>query len=157
MADAGGSLRVSVDGNVVAGHEWVGGKGAPTPSTLAFKVPGGSHVLVLENPGPDWIGISALDLGMDTSALGLIGRRNDHFIEAWVWNKPNLYLASPYPAVSGTVDLENVPAGSWKITWWDTQKGVASDSKVVTHPGGVLRIETPGIVRHAGLVLTRAQ
>jgi hypothetical protein len=155
-ADAGGSLSVSVDGKVVAAHTWPAGKYTPQPETLAFKVPAGSHVLVLENPGPDWIGISALDLGMDTSALGLIGRRNEHFIEAWVWNKPNLYLATPYPAVSGTVDLDSVPAGSWKITWWDTEKGAASDSRVVAHPGGMLRIDTPGIVRHAGLILTRA-
>jgi len=156
VAEAGGALTVSVDGNVVAAHAWTGGKGSPEPATLAFKVAAGSHFLVLENPGPDWIGISAVDLGMDTSALGLIGRRNDHFIEAWVWNKPNLYLAVPYPAVAGTVRLEDVPAGSWKVTWWDTQKGVASDSKVVAHPGGTLRIETPPIVRHAAVVLTRA-
>jgi hypothetical protein len=157
MAEAGGALKVSVDGTVVAKGAWAGGKGEHELPTLAFKVPPGSHVLLLENPGPDWIGVSAVDLGMDTSALGLIGRRNDHFIEAWIWNKPNLYLGVPYPAVTGTVHLDNVPAGSWKVTWWDTQKGVASESKGVTHPGGMLLLETPGIVRDAALVLTRGQ
>jgi hypothetical protein len=157
MAEAGCALKVSVDGNVVASHTWAGGKGDPDPATLEFNVPGGSHVLLLENPGPDWIGISGIDLGMDTSALGLVGRRNDHFIEAWVWNRPNLYLSSPYPGVAGVVVLENVPAGSWKVTWWDSQKGVAADSRVMVHPGGELRVETPSIVRHAALVLARAQ
>jgi hypothetical protein len=157
MAEAGGALRVSVDGTVVATQAWPGGKGTPEPPTLGFKVPSGRHVLLLENHGPDWIGVSAVDLGMDTSALGLIGRRNDHFIEAWIWNKPNLYLSATNPPVTGTVDLEDVPAGSWKVTWWDTQKGVASETKVVAHPGGLFRIETPPIVRHAALVLTRAQ
>jgi hypothetical protein len=157
VAEGGGALTVSVDGKVVASHAWPGGKGAPEPATLSFNVPKGSHVLLLENPGPDWIGISALDLGLDTPALSLIGRRNDHFIEAWVWNKTNLYLASPQPPVTGTVCLEDVPQGTWKVTFWDTQKGVASESRTITHPGGMLRVVTPGIVRHAGLVLTRAQ
>jgi hypothetical protein len=156
MSVAGGALKVSIDGGVVATQAWSGGKGDPDPATLAFKVPAGRHVLLIENPGPDWIGISGIDLGMDTSALGLIGRRNDRFIEAWVWNRPNLYLATPYPPVSGVVDLEDVPAGTWKVTWWDTQKGVAAESKVVVHRGGTLQLETPGILRHAALALTRA-
>jgi hypothetical protein len=157
VAEAGGALKVSVDGKVVASRAWAGGKGSPAPTALGFEVPAGGHVIVLENPGPDWIGISGIDLGMDASALGLIGRRNDHFIEAWIWNKPNLYLPSTYPPVAGTVDLPDVPAGSWKVTWWDSQKGVASSSRVVVHPGGMLRIETPPIDRHAALALTRAQ
>jgi hypothetical protein len=95
-------------------------------------------------------------MGIDIPALALIGRRNDHFIEAWIWNKPNLYLATPYPAVTGTVDFDNVPAGTWKVTWWNTQKGVPSETKVVVHPGGTLRLETPPIVRHAAVVLTRS-
>jgi hypothetical protein len=155
-AEAGGSLKVSVDGQVVASHAWAGGKVTPEPAQVAFAVPAGSHILRLENPGPDWIGISSIDLGMDTSAIGLIGRRNDHFIEAWLWNRPNLYLSPPYPGVKGVVELRDVPAGSWKVTWWDTQKGVAAPPTVVVHPGGSLRIETPPIERHAALVLTRS-
>jgi hypothetical protein len=155
-AEAGGSLKVSVDGQVVASHAWAGGKVTPEPAQVAFAVPAGSHILRLENPGPDWIGISSIDLGMDTSAIGLIGRRNDHFIEAWLWNRPNLYLSPPYPGVKGVVELRDVPTGSWKVTWWDTQKGVAAPPTVVVHPGGSLRIETPPIERHAALVLTRS-
>jgi hypothetical protein len=157
MAEGGGALTVSVDGKAVASHAWPGGKAAPNPATLPFKVPRGSHVLLLENPGPDWIGMSAIDLGMDAPALALIGRRNNHFIEAWVWSRTNLFLAAPHAPVAGTVVLENVPRGTWKVTWWDTQKGVASESRMITHPGGTLRLETPGIVRHAGLVVARAQ
>jgi hypothetical protein len=155
-ADEGGALKVSVDGISVASHAWPAGQPTPSPATLAFPVPAGAHVIVLENPGPGWIGISGIDIGTDTSALALIGRRNDHFIEAWVWNRPNLYLTVPYPAVTGTLVLDNVPVGSWKITWWDTRKGAAGPSKVVAHPGGTLRIETPPIERHAAVVLTRA-
>jgi hypothetical protein len=156
VAEAGGGLNVSVDGKMIASHVWAAGKGAPGHPNLEFSVPAGKHALLLSNPGPDWIGVSAIDMGIDIPALALIGRRNDHFIEAWIWNKPNLYLATPYPAVTGTVDFDNVPAGTWKVTWWNTQKGVPSETKVVVHPGGTLRLETPPIVRHAAVVLTRS-
>jgi hypothetical protein len=157
IAAAGGSLQASVDGKVVASQRWAGGGADPDPGTVEIPVLEGEHVVRLDNQGPDWIGISAIDLGLDTSALGMIGRRNDHFIEAWVWNKPNLYAVQPYPGVSGTLNLENVPAGSWKVTWWDTLKGTPSPSKVVAHPGGMLRLETPAILRHAAVVLARVQ
>ena len=99
--------------------------------------------------------VSAIDTGLGQPALALIGRRNTRFIEAWVWHRSNLYSLSPTAPVIGTVVLENVPAGSWKISWWDTQKGVASESSTVSHPGGTLRIVTPPITRHAALVLTQ--
>jgi hypothetical protein len=155
VAEAGGGLNVNVDGKLVASHQWAAGKGPPGHPNLEFAVPAGRHTLSLSNPGPDWTGVSAIDMGIDIPALSLIGRRNDHFIEAWVWNKPNLYLVTPYPAVTGTLDLDGVPAGTWKVTWWNTQKGVPAETKVVVHPGGMLRLETPPIVRHAAVVLTR--
>jgi hypothetical protein len=155
VADAGGGLNVSVDGAVVGSRQWAGSKGTPAQPDIEFPVPAGNHVLLLSNPGPDWVGISAIDLGTDIPALALVGRRNDRFIEAWIWNRPNLYLASTYPPVAGTADIDDVPAGKWKVTWWDTLKGVHSESKVVVHPGGMLKLETPPIVRHAAVVLVR--
>jgi hypothetical protein len=157
VAPGGASLQVSVDGKVVAAQRWAGGKDAPTPAFVEFAVEKGPHVLVLEDTGPDWVGISAIDTGLDTAALAVIGRRNDRFIEAWVWNRPNLYALSPSAPTSGTVDLEGVPAGSWKVTWWDTLKGAPMASQVVAHPGGMLRLPTPPIARHAAVVLALAQ
>ena len=154
LAPAGGGLLVNLDGQAVGGHQWAAATGAPDPAFIQVPVAAGKHILQISNPGPDWIGVSAIDTGLGQPALGLIGRRNSRFIEAWVWHRSNLYALNPTAPVSGTVVLENVPAGSWKISWWDTQKGVASDSRTVSHPGGTLRIETPPITRHAALVLT---
>jgi hypothetical protein len=153
-APAGGSLHVSVDDALVASHQWAASKSAPDPSELEFQVGAGPHTLVLENTGPDWIGVSEVDLGLQVPVLGLIGRRNDRFIEAWVWNRSNLYALNPAAPVAGTVVLDDVPAGSWKVTWWDTTKGAPSGSETVVHPGGQLRLPTPPISRHAAFVLT---
>jgi hypothetical protein len=154
VAPAGGSLAVRVDGKQVAANAWPAG--APMPSQLSFPVPAGRHTLLIENGGPDWVGVSALDVGLDEPSLALIGRRNDHFITGWVWNRANLYVLEPTATAHGTVLLRDVPAGSWKLTWWDTQKGVAGESRMVSHPGGVLRIDTPAVLRHCAFVLSKA-
>ncbi len=148
-------LRVSVDGRIEATHRWAGGS-PPEPAELAVSVDTGRHTLLVENPGPEWIEVPEIDLGLETSALALIGRRNESFIAAWIWHRANLYALAPSAPVGGTVDLENVPPGSWKVTWWDTFKGVASPSSVIAHHGGMLRLATPPITRDAAVVLTRA-
>jgi hypothetical protein len=154
VAEAGGGLRVSLDGSVVADHRWAGGGSAPDPAALEFPVAKGTHTLVLEDPGPDWIGVSEIDTGLDEPALALIGRRNNRFVEAWVWNRAGLYaIGTPAPA-AGTALIENVPAGSWKVAWWDAAKGSPAEARVVKHPGGTLRLETPPIARYAAVALT---
>jgi hypothetical protein len=155
IAPAGGSLQASVDGLGVASHRWPEEAPGRTPATLVFDVPAGHHDLVLQNSGPDWVGISSIDTGVSEPVLSLIGRRSDRFIMAWVWSRSHLYAVGPAAPVAGTVDLESVPAGTWKITWWDTQRGLPFESKSVTHPGGMLKIETPPVVRHLGLILVR--
>ena len=156
VAPAGGGLRVSVDGTVVATHRWDGGEKAPDPGVLEFPVGAGRHTLLLDDPGPDWVGISEIDTGLKAPALALIGRRNDRFIMAWVWSRPNLYSLNPSAPVAGAAVLEDVPAGSWKVTWWDAVKGVPSEAIVVRHAGGTLRLRTPPISRYAAVALALA-
>ena len=155
VAQAGGSLTVSLDDKFALSHQWPGVPSVPDPSVLEVQVGAGRHTLLLENPGPDWIGVSGIDLGLKIPALALIGRRNDRFIEAWVWHRANLYSLNPSAPVSGTLLLGDVPAGTWKVTWWDTALGAPSGTSTLEHPGGLLRLPTPPISRHAAVVLTR--
>ncbi|MGA2018760.1 MAG: hypothetical protein ABSH26_17610 [Opitutaceae bacterium] len=150
-------LRASVDGAILATHRWDGASGAPNPAQLEFSVGPGQHTILLENPGPEWIGVPEIDLGLEVPALALVGRRNGRFVAAWIWHRANLYSPDPSAPVAGTADLDDVPAGSWKVTWWDTSKGAPSPSRVIAHPGGMLRLPTPPIIRDAAVVLTRAE
>jgi hypothetical protein len=153
-AEAGGGLRVSLDGSIVAAHRWAGGTAPMDPVVLEFPVAKGRRTLLLEDPGPDWIGIAEIDTGLDQPALALIGRRNERFIEAWIWNRAGLYaLGQPKP-VAGTAAIDNVAAGTWKVTWWDAARGAPSGTLVVKHPGGTLRLETPPIGRYAAVALS---
>jgi len=147
--------RALVDQAVSRGHDVTtftrGRHGEPRPGAEALHGDRTRPADLRPLAGRDW------DAVIDTSVLALIGRRNDHFISAWVWHKKNIYAIHPTAPVSGTLDLENVPAGSWKVTWWDTSKGVPGESRVVAHPGGMLKLQTPPILRNAAVVLTRTQ
>lgn len=153
LSKAGGGLRISIDGVLAASCVWPAGQSAPNPAAIEFRVGPGRHTLLVQNPGPDWVGVSEIDTGLQEPALALIGRRNARFIEAWVWNRPNLYALNPAAPVSGTAILENVPAGTWRVTWWDAVKGAPSSSTVLAHPGGTLRLPTPPISRYAAVAL----
>jgi hypothetical protein len=157
VAQAGGGLRVSVDGAVVASHAWLATGGALKPDVLEFPVAAGRHALLIEATGPDWVGVSDIDLGLDAPVLAVIGRRNDRFVSAWVWHRMNLFAVNTTAPVVGTVDLDDVAEGTWKVTWWDTRKGVPGDSRILVHPGGTLRLQTPPITRDAAFALTRVQ
>ncbi len=119
-------------------------------------MPAGKHDLLVENPGPDWIAMSGIDLGIEEPVLASIGRRNNHFISSWVWHRTNLYTLNPTAAGRRhDGDRRRSPAGSWKVTWWDTLNGVPLPSSVVSHPGGLLKVASPKIALHAAVVLVR--
>jgi hypothetical protein len=58
-------------------------------------------------------------------------------------------------AVSGKIVLENLAAGEWRVTWWDSLAGVPQASQTLTHAGGTLQLPTPPISRHAAVILER--
>lgn len=154
VGGGGGALRMSVDGTVAAESRWPGGPALP--AELAVPVPAGPRTVAIENSGgADWVRVSGIDLGLDTSVLAAIGRRNDRFIALWLWHRTNLFAPGPLTPATGVVVLDDVPAGTWQVTWWDTRTGVAATPVSVVHPGGPLRLPTPAISRHAAVVLTR--
>ena len=89
--------------------------------------------------------------------LAAIGRRSDDFLMAWLWHRQGVYADSAVAPVSGTLVLEDIPAGTWTITWWDSYAGTVGGSTTVQHPGGTLRLATPPIAHHAALLLERTK
>ena len=159
----GAALRVSLDGRAVIERTWparppdaAGAKPVPTAAELSFPATAGAHTLVVENPGSlDWFDLKGIDLGLDTGVLAAVGRRGADFIALWVWHRTGVFaLQTPAPA-TGTVLIDDVPAGAWHVAWWDTLEGVPADPVTIQHGGGVLRLPTPPIARHAAVVLTR--
>ena len=162
MGNRGGSLRVTVDETVVIDERWPAATSArPTPTRLSFpfRLGFGDHRIVIENPaGPDWIDLSGLDLGLPVPALTAVARRDPERIVLWVHHRDNLLSPEPDEALtpsSATVQLAEVPAGEWTLTWWDTSAGRSGGSTTIQHPGGALMVETPEITRHQAAWLER--
>jgi hypothetical protein len=55
--------------------------------------------------------------------------------------------------VSGQVVLHDLPAGTWRVTWWDLAYGEPQPATEIVHAGGALRLPTPPIGRHAAASL----
>jgi hypothetical protein len=156
----GGSLRVSVDGAEAISETWPKPP-APDEKLTAVReykvqIPSGRHTLVIENPGDHGsFDIRRFGADVEVPVLACIGRRNENFVMAWVWNREGVYKVDAASAETGTVVIENLPAGRWTATWWNSVTGEALAPTTLAHPGGVLRLPTPAISRHAALILER--
>lgn len=154
VAESGGALRVLVDGQPAAEGTWA--HGDQFPMTLAVPLRAGARAITVENTGAsDWVQVEEIDLGVTVPALAAIGRRNDRFIALWVRHRTNLYTLAPASPASATLVLDDVPAGTWDVSWWDTAKGALTTSATLEHTGGTLRLPTPPVLRHTAVVLTR--
>ena len=129
---------------------------APFNDVIGVPISAGVHTVVVENSGsPGWFDLSRIDLGLDVPVLAATGQRSDDFIALWVWHRNGVFSPKPTTAAQGTLLLDNVPPGTWQVTWWDSIAGTPGKPLAIVHAGGVLRVPTPPISRHAAVVLTR--
>jgi hypothetical protein len=148
-----------VDGTDVVNAEWGSNrKGDPKrpqqPASFSFVVQPGDHEIVIENPrGPDWFDFHSLDLGIDAPALAAVGRRSADFVMLWVWHRTGLF--GQEPSASGKILIEDLPAGTWKATWWETATGKVTQASELHHSGGRLSLATLGLARDAAVVLEK--
>ncbi len=166
IADAGpkgANVRVWVDGRFVAEEVWPAqppGSGpvfAKRPRELVFELAAGSREIVLENnAGGDWFEFGSLDLGLRAPLVAAIGKRSTSVIAGWAWRDDGVFaLTPPRDSREATIIIEDVPAGRWRLTWWDSVKGEPRASEEIIHDGGALTLKTPAITRHAAFILRR--
>ncbi len=154
-------VQLLVDGKTSAEKSWAPNAAdrptAERPAELTAHIDAGRHTLVLQNAGKgDWIEVEALDLGVETAVLAAIGQRSSNFIAVWLWNRRGVFAVADAAPANGTIAIDDVPAGQWKVTWWDTINGTPLPTdETLTHAGGTLRLATPPIARHAAVVLAR--
>jgi hypothetical protein len=154
------AVSILVDGREVARKSWLAraaeAPSASQPANLPFPLSAGAHTLVIENPGaPGWFELGGLDFDLKVPVLAAVGRRGPDFIAVWLWHREGVFALVPPPAVAGVLKINDVPAGAWHVTWWDTLKGVAAPAVTIVHPGGRLELPIPPMDRQAAVVLTR--
>ena len=156
----GSAIRISVGGKIVAEKSWaVGAIDTPRtdqPAECTFRARAGPQTLVVENPGAeDWFQLDAIETDIAVPVLAAIGKRNENFMVLWLWHRVGVFALQPPAPVGGMLLLEEVPAGKWTVTWWDTLKGIPAAAREIDHSGGLLRLPVPAFQRHAAVVLTR--
>ena len=156
----GAAIRISIDGKTAVKKEWAAGAadapGGNRPVELSFDAPAGQHTLRVENPGgEDWFQLDAIETDIPVPMIAAIGKRNDDFMALWLWHRTGVFALNPPAPVPGTLLLDDVPAGKWTVTWWDTIKGIAAPAREIEHGGGLLRLPVPAFNRHTAVVLTR--
>ena len=155
----GATAEVLLNDRVVAGHTWFArGKGSETEHSveLRFDVAAGRQRIRIRNAaGPDWFAFDGMDTGLEVAQIAAVGKRGDAFIALWIWHRQGVFALEANDAAQGTLLLEDVPAGSWKVEWWDTERGAPITTDQIEHGGGMLGLPTPPIRRHAAVVLTR--
>lgn len=159
VSPKGGAVRISIDGKVAVEKAWTPPIAEmPTKEksvVLSFTVPLGQRTLVVENPGtPDWVELAGIDFPHNIPALAAIGQRGNGFLTLWVWHREGVFALKSRAVTSGILRVEDVPAGTWQVTWWDTLKGIPATPTPIVHAGGALNLSTPPINRHAAVVLT---
>lgn len=154
----GARAELVIDDRVAAAHAWsaTAPDAPPQPIELRAAVPAGKHEVVLRNRGgPDWCELAAIEPGATVSPLAAAGRRGDDFLALWLWHRTGVFATEAPAPVAGVLAIDDVPAGEWTVTWWDTLAGEPAASQALSHAGGTLRLPTPPIARHAAVVLTR--
>ncbi len=152
------ALEVLLDDRAVANRTWSDGAAMPSrehPQLVEIPVSAGRHTLVVRNTGEKGaVEIPSIGFGTSVSQLAVAGQRGTGFIALWLWNRTDVYAKTP-TAVAGTLAVDDVPAGTWQVTWWDTLAGRPANPTTLTHAGGTLRVPTPPIPRHAAVVLKK--
>jgi len=120
---------------------------------LTIAVPAGRHEITLHNRGGDWANLTHLLLTncRDTSRhpdVNVYGLRSGqtfalwfhHRLSGWDYTKAGF---KPAPIVGATARLPDMRNGSCRIEWWDTRRGVVTQTETLTARDGELKLPLP--------------
>jgi hypothetical protein len=152
-AKAGAHVVIKVDGAVAAERDFPAAESDQrVRGEIEAAVPAGAHTIQLENTGADWVVVSRMTLTPYGPALTALGKASTDRAVLW------LYRAEPdasQPGVTGKVTLNGLKAGAYAVSWWDTQKGVATVTQTVhVTAGQPLVLDTPAVTDDIAAFIT---
>lgn len=155
----GGALELAVVPGSPQVFAWDAEPGRPAGSlrgaSTSVRVPAGESVLSVRNRGPGAVRLESIDLDQTVPALAAVGRSDERGLFLYLWHRQQVHAAAPREAVVGTVELETLPPGRWRLTWWDMSAGGPSATETFVHEGGPRSLLTRPITRHAAAILVR--
>lgn len=160
IAACGATLQIILDGvtktniafpsNANCGGNY---NGTTTNVTFSINVPTGSHSVKLFDSGQDWLLLGSITLNPYVSGLGAYAIGTNNWQALWLWNRTNVFAATPGPSITGTVVVAGLDPGTYSGTWWDTFGAGALSNFTFTVTGSnvPVTLATPPILRSVAL------
>jgi len=85
--------------------------------------------------------------------LGAYAIGTNNWQALWLWNRINVFAATPGPSVSGTVAVAGLDPGTYSGTWWDTfgAGAISNFTFTVASSNVPVTLGTPTILRSVAL------
>ena len=154
IAQSGAGLEIFLDGNLQTNVSFpAAGSDTSTNFTASIPVSAGSHSINLYNPGLDWILLGNITLNPYVTSLGAYAIGTNNWQALWLWNRTNVFAATPGPSVSGTVAVAGLDPGTYSGTWWDTfgAGAISNFTFAVASSSVPVTLGTPPILRSLAL------
>ncbi|HUA67093.1 MAG TPA: hypothetical protein VMA13_00980, partial [Candidatus Saccharimonadales bacterium] len=156
IASSGAGLEIFLDGNLQTNVAFPSASSdTSTNFTASIPVSAGAHSLTITNNGLDWILLGNITLNPYVPALGAYAIGTNNWQALWIWNRTNVFAASPGPSVTGTVTIAGLDPGTYSGTWWDTfgAGAISNFSFTVTGGGTPATLTTPPVLRSVALYI----
>ncbi|MFT5127882.1 MAG: mannan endo-1,4-beta-mannosidase [Rhodothermales bacterium] len=137
ISPGGASLRVRLDDHLLRDEpltvpaKAIEEEGAVMHHRGGFSVgvPPGKHVLLIDNPGPDWLRIGACYLQRPKETAIVRGVIGDKMALAWMRNTTFITdQGLPTPIQQARLLIYDLPVGTWRVETWDPAKGAGASS-----------------------------
>ncbi|HLZ54752.1 MAG TPA: hypothetical protein VKS19_09770, partial [Verrucomicrobiae bacterium] len=154
IAQSGAGLEIFLDGSLRTNISFPSaGSDISTNFTASISVSAGSHSINITNNGLDWILLGNITLNPYVSGLGAYAIGTNNWQALWLWNRTNVFAATPGPSVTGTVAVAGLDPGTYSGTWWDTfGAGALSNFTIaVTSSNVPVTLTTPPVLRSVAL------
>jgi hypothetical protein len=158
----GAGLRISVDGIPVADKTFRDPDGQTKTDTLrqyngqyTVTVPAGKHIVKVENPGPDWVGVTYRWKGLKTLSrppLDVTAIAGDSVMLGWIrrsgrtWQAVITEKRTFRPSDPAFLDLTGMASGTWTVELWDTYSGeITRRFPITVKSSGKVQVPIPSV------------
>ena len=123
---------------------------------FSVGVPPGKHVLLIDNPGPDWLRIGACYLQRPKESAMVRGVIGDSMALLWMRNTTFITDAGiPTPIQQARLLIYDLPVGSWRVETWDPAEGAGASSVHKVGSNGLLVLPIVNLERDIAYRLER--
>lgn len=160
-------LAVTVDGRQVRRDESLDTPRRLVNRQIPIELPAGRHEVTLDNLGGDWLRIEHLLLTAyrDTARypdLQVYGLVADREALLWLHNRANEWPChaagiEPQTVKGARLTLRGLPAGRYRVEWWDTYAGRRTAVSRAVGTGKTLSLAVPPVERDIACRVVRVK